>query len=367
MSTIDRAKIYAELEKLSITLDFDNIPTPGFIQERTFECNTANWKVDKYSLEVTQALGTVRRLYKIEKFNFDSKKRQALTNNEKIKKIPTGKERESAVEELLEDDLRKILDLENEIDALKDLMGAIKTVQDNIKETSSGVRVLMRTMESQINRLSIGTKDDADVAHLHKSLADLDKLEEEMTAEDVEAATESTSDGSGDEVSVGDHKTVPEEASQEAPVGTVDKAASEDASIDSFLIDDSEDSSSPHEWGLNEEESSETTVSEDAPADTVAEAPTNKGPETVKGSIEGIDLSDIGIDIDTSVAESPPKKGPVEQSPPEVGKGVAAEKKKVASTEENKGSPPVQTDKKSKSTSKEISEVDLDDILDSFD
>jgi len=363
MSTIDRAKIYAELEKLSITLDFDNIPTPGFIQERTFECNTSNWKVDKYSLEVTQALGTVRRLYKIEKFNFDSKKRQALTNNEKIKKIPTGKERESAVEELLEDDLRKILDLENEIDALKDLMGAIKTVQDNIKETSSGVRVLMRTMESQINRLSIGTKDDADVAHLHKSLADLDKLEEEMTAEDVEAATESTSDGSGDEVSVGDHKTVPEETSQEAPVGTVDKAASEDASIDSFLIDDSEDT----EDRVSEEESSETTVSEDAPADTVAEAPTNKGPETVKGSIEGIDLSDIGIDIDTSVAESPPKKGPVEQSPPEVGKGVAAEKKKVAPTEESKESPPVQTDKKSGSPSKEISEVDLDDILDSFD
>lgn len=362
MSTIDRAKIYAELEKLNITLDFDNIPTPGFIQERTFECNTANWKVDKYSLEVTQALGTVRRLYKIEKFNFDSKKRQALTNNEKIKKIPTGKERESAVEELLEDDLRKILDLENEIDALKDLMGAIKTVQDNIKETSSGVRVLMRTMESQINRLSIGTKDDADVAHLHKSLADLDRLEEEMTAEDVEVAVESTSDGSGDEVSVGDHKTVPEETSQETPAGTVDKAASEDDSIDSFLIDDSEDT----EDRVSEEELSETVVDEDAPADTVAEAPTNKGPEAVAGSIEGIDLSDIGIDIDTSVAELPSKKDPVVQSAPGVSKGVAAEKKKVTPTEGSKGSP-VQTDKKSKSASKEISEVDLDDILDSFD
>jgi len=363
MGTIDRAKIYAELEKLNITLDFDNIPTPGFIQDRTVECTTINWKVDKYSLEVTQALGSVRRLYKIEKFNFDSKKRQALTNNEKIKRIPTGKERESAVEELLENDLRKILDLENEIDALKDLMGAIKTVQDNIKETSSGVRVLMRTMETQVNRLSVGTKEDADVSHFQKDLADLDKLEGEMTSDDVESATESTSDDSGDEVSEGAHKTSPEETSQETPVGAVEKATTEDDSIDSFLVDDSEDT----ENQTSEEESSEEiVVDEDTPPPAEAVVPTNKGPVPAKESSGEIDLLDMGIDIDVSMTEEePPKSGPVKDVS-QVAPKSEAEKKK-APTEKSKESPPAAApSKKVETTQREITEVDLDDILNSM-
>jgi len=381
MGTIDRAKIYADLTSLNIELKYDDIPTPGYIQDRTFECNTANWKVDKYSLEVTQELGRIRRLFKIDKFNFDAKKRQALTNNEKIKKIPTGKEREAAVEELLENDLRTLLDLENEMDALKDLMGAIKTVQDNIKETSSGIRVLVRTMESMINRLNVGTKEDSEVASLHKTFAELDDLEKEIAIDGVESSSETVQDEPGDELSEAAHKTGTEDSGQGASVAP---SAEGDDTLASFLVDDSDETENQ---SSDDDETEENAADEPTQAEATAAAPTNKEPARATGSTPktvtshvDMDLSEIGINIDTGdITDSPtPEKAPTEAKSPAI-QGVApsvplkteaAEKKKEDPPgEKKKEAPPsvAQSSKKVETPKKDITDIDLDDILNSLD
>ena len=387
MINVDIAKIYSYLSGLNISLNFDDIPTPRFIQERTSERSCEDWKVDKYALEVTQELGRVRRLYRAELFNFESKKREALTNNEKIKKIPTGKEREAAVEGLLEDDLRKIMCLENEMDVLKDLVGAIKLIQDNLKDTVSEIRVLQRSMESQINRLNVGTKDDVEVAELRNTLADLDKLEDEMTVEDVESSTEVQTDESSDEFSKVAHKTGTEESDQDAPVSTepvADEVSSENA-LSSFLMDDSEDT----EDHASEEETQEEKEGEVTQAEATATAPTNKEPAQATGSkpklVTGtadLDLSDIGIDIDTAeitnaapaekiTNEKSPKKDPVGETPPAVSNVETAEKKKSPPAEVKKAAPPPvptgQPGKKVETSKKDITDIDLDDILNSLD
>lgn len=384
MSNVDVAKIYAYLSKLNVLLNFEDIPTPRFIQDRQAESNSIDWRVDKYALEVTQEHGRIRKLYKTEKLNFDAKKRQLLTNHESIKKLPTGKEREAAVEELLEGDLRTILDLENDMDTLKDLLGAIKMIQDNIKETNSGIRVLMRTMESQINRLNVGTKEDAEVAELHRNLADLDKLEDEITMEDVETSTETPSDDSGDELSEGGHKTSPEENGQETSEKVKIEATASDDPIASFLMDDSEDVED-HISGESTEE--EEVIEEEAPAEAPVEVPTNKGPTQATGSkpklmtgTADIDLSDIGIDIDTSAAdeveisteEKVPEKKPVSMAPPKTVKSESAVKKEgvpptIAKKETPTKAPAGPPVKKIEIPKKEITDIDLDEILTSID
>jgi hypothetical protein len=376
MSNIDTAKIYAELTKLNIPLDYSVIPNPAFIQDRTVECNNVNWKVDKFSLEVTQELVRIRKLYKNEKFSFEARKRQALTNNEKIKKIPTGKEREAAVEELLEDDLRVILDLENELDALKDLAGAIKTIQDNIKETSSGVRVLMRTMETQVNRLNVGTKEDPEVADFHNTLAKLDELEEDMIPEDTETNAEVTPDESGDKVSEESNKTTSDEAGQDTE--------GEIVSTDSFLMDDSEDT----EDHVSDEEPKEETP-EETPAEAAEPVPTKKEPVQATGSkpivvtgVADLDLSEIGIDLgDVESSEKPPEvehygeKFAVEilgeEPSPKPATKVADKKKEVVVPEVKKGpapaAPVVEKTASVEISKKKITDIDLDDILNSLD
>jgi hypothetical protein len=377
MSNIDVAKIYAELSKLNITLNFNDVPTPGFIQERTFECNTSNWKVDKFYLEVTQELGTIRRLYKIEKFNFESRKRQALTNNDDVKNRPTGKERESALEELFEEDLRKILDLENEIDSLKDLICAIKTVQDNIKETSSGIRVLVRTMESQINRLNIGSKEDSEVAELHKTFADLDKMENDISVDEVESSSETQPDDSGDELTEGVHKTAtPEVCGQDEPVvaPTTEEATPDEEATDavsSFLMDDSDET---EESDLADEEE----VVSETPAEVPAAAPTNKEPAQATGSKQkkvvtqqmDMDLSEIGIDLGVEEdSGSTPEKSHTDVSPKKgdtpVVSEVKASTKKAPPPEPKKETPPTAQVKQSEK--KDITDIDLDLILNSLD
>jgi len=192
--TIDKSKVYNELMKLEIIIDFNKIPTPAYIQSLIIECNGYQRKVEKYFIQTTQELSNHDRMLRVEKLNLETKKRHYLINNEKIKKLPTGKEREAAVDELLEDDYNIFLNLENKVASLKDLLSAIKMVQTNLKGTNSDIKTLVRVMEQQISRLNIGSPEDPDIAELSNRLANIDKLDEElnseMTEEDVSSAEE---------------------------------------------------------------------------------------------------------------------------------------------------------------------------------
>jgi hypothetical protein len=425
MATVDKAKIYNDLLSLKITLNFEDIPSPAYIQDRIFECNEQSRKVEKHCIQIKQEYSEAKRHYKLEKFNFDARKRQALTNNEKIKKLPTGKEREAAVEELFEDDLRKLVDLENEVNSLKDLLEAIEMVQNNIKSTSTDIRMLARVMEQQINRLNIGTKEDPEMASINAMYSNLDKqmkedLDKEMNLDDVESSTETMPDASGDELESGTPITVSlDEDGQDAPDSTESESGDEsDAgehsqstpvdgqeteegkedgadALDSFLVDDSEDG--PMEKGVDddsreeEETTSETSeepqqatsqpqeVEVDSDEAASANAPANPKVE--------LDLDALGIDIETEDVVQAPKpekekvqkktstesdKKPVETTP--ASKKDSAPKKQEASAaktppaekKEPAAVTPPPAEKKAETPKKDITDVDLEEILSSF-
>jgi hypothetical protein len=374
--SLDKAKIYADLSGIKTEINNDDCPSPSYIQECTFDRNQAERKVEKHYLAVKQELSQIRRLFKIEKFNFDARKRQALSNNEKIKKLPTGKERESACEELFEEDLRKILNLENDFNDLKDLMDAIVMVQGNLKNFAADIRVQLKVMENQVNRLNIGTREDPDVAELHRSLAEIDELEKEMTADDVDSSSESVQEEPVDELITAE--VTGEDTSSVADQGTSEQLV-EDDTLSSFLVDDSsveEDSDQTEEDSASEE----FTLVEDAdavsvPKDTGAPAK-GSSKEKVKAPVTEFDLSDIGIDIDMGVSEpmsthnteTTKQKITTTTEPPTAPKITPAEKKKEKSvSEKRKEAPSEPADiapvKTSESAKGGITDIDLDDIL----
>lgn len=182
--------IYDELLKLNITLNFQDTPTPAYIQEKIIECNQFQVKTERFFIEVTRDLATAERMFKTDKLDFEMLKRSTLINNEKIKKIPTGKEREAAVDEFLESNHKSLLKLENDVNDLQSILSAIKQKQATLKSTNADIKSLAKLMEQQINRLNIGHPDDPDVKELAATFSEIDKLEEEIELEDVESSVE---------------------------------------------------------------------------------------------------------------------------------------------------------------------------------
>lgn len=192
--------IYDELLKLHIELNFQDVPTPAYIQERLIQCNEYQIKVERFFIEVTRDLSNASRMFKTEKMDLESLRRQTLLNNEKIKKLPTGKERESAADELLETNIRNILKLENEMDGLTSLLSAVKQKQTTLKGVNADIKTLVRIMEQQINRLNVGHPDDPDVKGLAKTFSDIDKIEEELELDGVESSMEIPQSESSEEL-----------------------------------------------------------------------------------------------------------------------------------------------------------------------
>lgn len=365
---VDKAKIYDDLLKLSIDLNFEDIPTPSYIQDKILDCNSYQRKVEKYSIEVTRELSSMERLYRCESLNIEVKKRQTLTNNEKIKRIPTGKEREAAVDELLEQDYQRLLDLENDVCALKDIASCIKTVQTNLKSTNSDIRVLERVMEQQINRLNIGSKDDPEIRNLNKALSELNRLEEEMTMDDVESSTESVQpEESGDEPASENPRASSEESGQDTPAAEVDS----DEGISSFLVDDSSDftkQSTEDETG-EEESPAEESEEVSTPTNTSEESKGDSHPDPVpKMSLEDIDIDMGEIEVKAPQKEDsddwvfPDKPASAEvptKAPPEV--VPEGTKGKAVETPKKEEKPAPTNIKKQEDTN-----VDIDDILNSL-
>lgn len=299
--------IYDNLLKLNIDINFKDTPTPAYIQEKVILCNEYQRKVEKYFVEATRDFSQLERRFRTEKLNVEILRRQTLTNNEKIKKLPTGKEREAAVDELLEPQHKKLLELENAVNSHKDLLSAIRAVQASLKSTNSDIKTLVRLMEQIINRLNVGSTDDPDVRELKKALSEIDESEiEDVTIDDVESSSDYRSgDDSGDESESGDlqQKLPPEDDGQEK---SGEEESGEDFT-DSFLVDDSSDleqqppddetREGEDEGGEAGESSVEATERDTGSNDVLTAA---SEPES---SLD-MDLSDLGIDLDGESEET---------------------------------------------------------------
>lgn len=277
------SKVYNNLLEMEVDIDLDSIPSPLYIQEKIIECNDSQRKVEKYYIECTQLLSRKERLLRTEKLNIEVLRRQTLVNNEKIKKLPTGNEREAAVGELLEDKHYNLLEIENQVSALKDVLNAIKTVQRNLKATNMDVKVLVRVMEQQVNRLNMGSTEDKDVKELRKSFSEIDDLEKSLDDEinidddNIEILNSGENDDDGD---VGE-----EDGEDNDKVSTID----EGISVEEDFVERKE------KRGLFDDDG---YMIDDESGDSGGNEDTSKNSSDDTGDIGiDIDLDDLGIDI----------------------------------------------------------------------
>jgi len=357
---ISTAAIYDELLKLHIDLSFEDVPTPSYLQEKILDCSEALHGAEKRIIEVTRELSSKERELKLEQVRLDIKRRGLLVNDAEIKKLPTGKEREAAADRLLEKEHDIVVALENDVLELQNLLSSIRLVHQNLRTTNSDIRVLMRIMEQQIFKLNIGTKEDKEMRHLMKSFEEVEKVEDELTPDDVESSSEVVQTETPDSRSEGASQTKTASAPDEAGSVTEDDLGS----IASFLTEDSEenggekDRSEEPQEEAKKEQPAQSAVGEGGAKDKNSASSTT---EAIGDDGGGLQVTNIDIDLG-DLLEEPPKSSAIVPT-------VSKEKSSVkvaappAAPATKQEPPPKQAPPKKGP----VSEMDIDDILDSLD
>jgi hypothetical protein len=364
---IDTGTIYDQILKLRLDLDFEDIPTPAYLQEKILECSNAMRTIEKRIIEVTREFSIKERDLKLEQMRLEVKKRGLLVNDPVIKKIPTGKEREAAADEKLQADHERVLALENDVIELQNLLSSVRLVHQNLKTTNSDIRVLMRIMEQQIFKLNVGSRTDKEVSGLMAGLSEVEQLEDELTPDDVASSSEGIDldkpDGLSEEATQIKTDPAPEEVGSES--------GDEVDSMASFLTDDPEEMGDQETTPAGDGEENDVGPAQSAVGKEVAKTK-NSDPSTTEAAVKGgggsvvtgleIDLGDVLDEPHAPSAAPPVAKS--EGSPSDVKSGkVIIEKKEEAKPKAAVVAP---VDKPPPKKGPEEAELDIDDILNSL-
>jgi len=181
---INFSDIYDKLLKLDVQLeDLDN-PSPAYINRKLTECAKKMSEVQMLYINQSRALTVAKRNLSIESAELEILKRKALVNNETIrKKYTTAKERESAVDEMYEDNNKKISELENDVSDFQNVLAVIRTHVQLLRARNSDIKTQARLTELQILKLNILPTDDPTIREYARSLGELSKLEEKLDEE----------------------------------------------------------------------------------------------------------------------------------------------------------------------------------------
>lgn len=368
---------YDSLLGLSIDLNFNDAPNPAYIQTKLIECHEASRKVEKIHTELKMDMSRSMRSLSIEEGKFEVLQREALSQNETVKRFPSYQDRLAYVGTLLENNIETIRKLKSEAEEHKNLEKALNLIIKNLSRLNSDVKAQQKLMESQISKLGMGDVQDKDVKDLMSRLgtlsAEIDSDDLKVgEAEEDEATEEEKEEGVDlsaleDQAPLIKEEKVSSKVEEKPAVKAQEKVTKvdedplagllssvsdkkkrdpkdtpplkeEDTQIDvdlsaSFLEDDIEDL----DEGTGEEEEAEATVEE----------PTEYAPEPLKLKVETDDLEDALAGLSEEVEEKkkvePKKELPKKEAPK--AKAKKEEKPKVKEDEASEG------------------EIDIDDLL----
>jgi len=358
---INSGEIYDQLLNLAIDLNFDQIPTPAYLQEKILECSDALRAVEKRTIEVTRELSSKEKNLKLETMRLDVKRRTLLVNDPTIKKLPTGKEREAAADEVLQNDHESILALENDVLEMQHLLSSIRLVHQNLRTTNSDIRTLMRIMEQQISRLNIGTKEDKEIKDLVAGLEEVELVEGEMTLDDVESSSEFVESEKPD---VRSHEAPQIEEGSASDEGGSESEVDELDAVSAFLAEESEEIGGQTTAPGDEAEEgdsgdhAQSAVGKEGAKDNSVLSPA----EAIDSDGGVIAVTDLDIDLGSMLLGSALVEE--EQVAPPAKKSEATKPSKPAG--KNKESKPAPVKKGLPEQEVVETELDIDDILSSI-
>jgi len=336
MVTLDLDKIASELGTLFVPVTQDDATDYKKLQKKIISCNLNQDTVTRHLTVVEPILSRKENEINNKKFELKTRKHDIKTNVKEVKSCPTAKERDEAAEEILSADYKELLKMENARNDLLVVKNSLLITLRKLKTTEQNIKLLKSMLDEQVSKLNLGSTDDPDVAHLQKSLAELDglcdDLEDEVgLEEDVESSEEYTKEDYSIEIDAENeekdssegatHDTTNAEPSNE-PLDSQDSHEASESILLDIVDGDGESRSDASEGPSNEpldpeESRAETTEPEDSSEedDSGSSFIENLLNETVEDSLTGEDDYDIDSQDNEEVTEKQPVSNDDEESP----------------------------------------------------
>ena len=297
---LDLEKIADQLSTLFVAVGEKDATDYKKLQMKLLSCNANQDTVVTHLTRIEPLIAKQENSIANKKFELSTRKQDIKTNVENVKKLPTGKERDEAAEEMLHTDYKELLAMDNYLNTLKMVRSALTATLRKLKTTEQNIKLLKSMLDEQVNKLSVGSDGDPDVAHLQKSLSELDNLDDQLEDEiglddDVEDSEEYTEEHYSDDVSHDESEQPSNEPldSEESREEEVESEESSDEDSIELLIGGDDD------FDPLEEDSSENSTQEDegvtdkqpAPS-SIEEEANSKRKRTPMEEILGEDLPD---------------------------------------------------------------------------
>jgi len=267
---LDLEKIADQLSTLFVAVGEKDATDYKKLQMKLLSCNANQDTVVTHLTRIEPLIAKQENSIANKKFELSTRKQDIKTNVENVKKLPTGKERDEAAEEMLHTDYKELLAMDNYLNTLKMVRSALTATLRKLKTTEQNIKLLKSMLDEQVNKLSVGSDGDPDVAHLQKSLSELDNLDDQLEDEiglddDVEDSEEYTEEHYSDDVSHDES----EQPSNE-PLDSQD--SHDDAEellmdLDDLTESGSDESDEPSNEPLDSEESREEEVESEESSD----------------------------------------------------------------------------------------------------
>jgi len=259
---------YDRLLTLDVHIDGHDVAPPSYINRKIAECGQKLGQVQKIFIKSNRSYTVIRRNLNIDKSELEILKRKALTSSEKIKKLPSIKEREAAVDDLYEDKHRAIAEAEEKINDYQNLLSALRAQIQLLRSKNSDLKTMARMTELNITKLNNLPIDHADIKDFANDLADIKEVTDEIDVEDFDETVESSAE-------------------------EIDKTEDEDLDIDIDNID------------TEDAEIGDDLLSDSAPEQ---KAGTNK-PDGSVGNATEEDSIEADLDVDLSIDDSDSSSG----------------------------------------------------------
>jgi len=170
--------IYDRLLEIKIRIEFQDIPSPHYINEKIGECHLFIEEVERYSIEISKEISVLSQAFNNAVSEYEYKKEQ-LFETEDIKNLPSIKDRESRADSRLKVERSKILYYKNELTDLNNLLKQLNLKIRNLNRVNADIKMQIRILEAQIKMGGQGTNDVTRslVAEMNKGISVEDMFE----------------------------------------------------------------------------------------------------------------------------------------------------------------------------------------------
>jgi len=154
-----KSDIYDRLLAISLKIDLQTTPNPGYINQKILECHSYIQEIERYNIQVSKEISVIQQALNNSLSEFESKKENYLTENEEIKILPNIKDREARANMLLREESSRVHQYQNELVDLNNLLKVTNLKIKNLNRANSDIKTQLRVLEAQLKLTPGGEMD----------------------------------------------------------------------------------------------------------------------------------------------------------------------------------------------------------------